>query len=932
MPFPYRDSKEAEPFALAYFQRLRASTDIRTTWLGLDALVQVRIQEPDVAVFIDTRGGQEMRIRPGHAAEEPDLTLTLSADTFHDIYSGYLNVFAAFASRRIRAEGNVALIMQTAWTLPQAIQIYRQQCASAGVAIEEAKAPQPAAPEAVADIRVGDRVDRLRERFLRSQRQVCVERARYLTESYRQTEGQPAVLRQAHALEHILTHMTVRIEPDELLVGNVTGKPLGAGVYPEGIAGRILGELPNLARRDCNTFAIALEDEQELLERILPYWRGKTIEDRARELWSPAVTASFEKVAPFILTEIAGIGHMLVNHQRVLERGLQAIIQEAARKEQEAEDPAQRDLYQAAQIAGRAVIAWANRYADEAQRLARDASDSRRAELLAIAEACRRVPAQPPRTFQEALQSVLFMHYATQIESWESAISLGRMDQFLYRAYKADTEAGLLSRDRTLELLACFYIKLSHSIPLFDADVTLAFSGLTNFANTVIGGVDSEGNDATNDLSYLMLEAMKRVRTPQPNFGVRLHSQAPRAFRDAISQAVADGIGNLQLFNDEVVIASLTNRGVPLQEARDYGIIGCVEQAVPGKSFTSSDAALFNLPLCLELALNNGRGRLFAEQLGLPTGDPRSFTCIEDVVEAFRAQVEYLAGQMVEALEGLAQAHAERRPVPLASSLTDDCLAQGLDLTAGGARYNFTGVQGVGVATVADSLAAIDWLVFDQKRISMDELLAALDSDFAGQEPLRQMLLNKAPKYGNDDDRADRFARLVAEIYCRAVEKYRNFRGGWYSPGLYSVTTHVAFGLMIGATPDGRHASESLSQGISPAHGRDRQGPTAALKSVAKLDHSLASNGVALVQMLSLGASAREHAAGVLGGLLEAYFALGGQELQWNLVDRATLIAAQQNPEAHRGLIVRVAGYSALFTDLNRVVQDELIARTQHTV
>jgi formate C-acetyltransferase len=347
---------------------------------------------------------------------------------------------------------------------------------------------------------------------------------------------------------------------------------------------------------------------------------------------------------------------------------------------------------------------------------------------------------------------------------------------------------------------------------------------------------------------------------------------------------------------------------------------------------TSSDAALFNLPLCLELALNDGRGRVLGEQLGPATGDPRGFTTIDDVVEAYRAQVEYLVGQMVEGQEGLARAHAEGRPMPLASSLTDDCLERGLDLTAGGARYNFTGDQGVGAATVGDSLAAIDRLVFRDKRVTMGELVAALDSDFAGQEPLRQMLLNKAPKYGNDDDDADRFARLTAETYCRAVEKHPSFRGGWYSPGMYSVTTHIAFGMMVGATPDGRHSHQPLSQGISPANGRDGHGPTAALKSAAKLNHTLISNGLALNQMLSLGAAAREHAPDVLGGLVGAYFDLGGQHLQWNIVDRATLIAAQQDPESYRGLIVRVSGYSALFTDLNRFVQDELIARTEHTV
>jgi len=932
MAFPYRDPQQAQPFILGYFERLRANDEIRRAWLGLEALVQVRLQEPDVAVLVDTRGGQEMLVSPGVADGEADLTLILSADSFHGIYTGQVNVFSAFAERMVRAEGNAGLVMQTAWTLPQAIQLYCEHCAAAGVPEQEAEAPAPAQEQTVEPAPAGDRVDRLRDRFLRGRRDVCIERARYLTESYRQTEGQPAVLRQARALEHVLSRITVRIEPDEILVGNVTGKPLGGGIYPEGIAGRILGELPNLARRDCNAFAIAPEDERELVESILPYWRGRTIEDRARELWPPAAAASFEKIAPFILTEIAGIGHMLINHQRVLERGLLVIVDEARSNGGNATEAARRDFYQAAEIAGLAVMAWANRYAEEAERLAGAATGPPRDELLAIAEACQRVPAQPPRTFQEALQSVLFMHHAAQIESWESAISIGRMDQFLCPAYRADIEAGRLSRDGALELLACFYVKLSHSIPLFDADVTLAFSGLTNFANTVIGGMDGEGNDASNELSYLMLEAMKRVRTPQPNFGVRLHSGAPREFRDAVVQAVADGIGNLQLFGDEAVIASLVNRDVPLQEARNYGIVGCVEQAVPGKSFTSSDAALFNLPLCLELALNSGRGRLFSDQLGLPTGDPTHFNSIEDVAEAYRTQVEYLVGQMVEALEGLAQAHAERRPVPLASSLTDDCLAQGLDLTAGGARYNFTGVQGVGAATVGDSLAAIDSLVFDQKRLTMDELVAALDTDFEGQEPLRQMLLNKAPKYGNDDDRADQFARLAAEVYCRAVEKHRSFRGGWYSPGLYSVTTHVAFGLMVGATPDGRHAGQPLSQGISPAHGRDRCGPTAALKSATKLDHTLVSNGLTIIQMLSLGASARQHASDVLGGLLEAYFGLGGQQLQWNLVDRATLIAAQRDPEAYRGLVVRVAGYSALFADLNRVVQDELIARTEHAV
>jgi pyruvate-formate lyase len=369
-----------------------------------------------------------------------------------------------------------------------------------------------------------------------------------------------------------------------------------------------------------------------------------------------------------------------------------------------------------------------------------------------------------------------------------------------------------------------------------------------------------------------------------------------------------------------------------LEEARNYAIIGCVEPAVPGVSFTSSDAALFNLGLCLELALNNGRGRLFTDQLGLPTGDPRSYTDIEQIIDAYRQQVAYLVGLMVQALDVLAEVHAEFKPKPFISATTGDCLERGLDLTWGGARYDFTGVQGIGSATVGDSLAALDALVFRESRVTMDELVAALDADFEGCEPLRQMLVNRAPKYGNDTPAADRFTRLAAEIYCQEVAKHRNPRGGRYQPGLYSVTTHVALGLVVGATPDGRRAGTPLSQGVSPAQGRDRQGPTAALRSTARLNHRLVSNGSACNQKLNPTFLQSDKGPETLASLLTGYFQLGGMQLQWNLVDREMLLAAQEHPEDHRDLIVRVSGYSAHFTDLERVVQDELISRMEHVL
>jgi formate C-acetyltransferase len=544
-----------------------------------------------------------------------------------------------------------------------------------------------------------------------------------------------------------------------------------------------------------------------------------------------------------------------------------------------------------------------------------------------------------------------FVLVAAQIEDYESAFSIGRLDQLLWPYYQADLEAGRLTEEQALELLQCFYIKVSHSIPLFDADVSLAFAGMTAFANAVVGGVDAAGHDATNPVSYLAVEAMRRVNTQQPNFGLRLHQDTPPQFLDAVTQAMAEGLRNVQFFNDEAIVPALVNRGVPLEEARDYGIIGCVEPAVPGVSFTSSDAALFNLGLCLELALNDGRGRLFTDQLGLPTGDPRRFASIEQVVEAYRRQVAYLVGLMVQALDVLARVHAEFKPKPFISATTGDCLERGLDLTWGGARYDFTGVQGVGVATVGDSLAALDALVFSsaaersgvesrnlargngrQGRITMNELLAALDADFEGHEPLRHMLVNRAPKYGNDDQTADRFTRLAAEIFCQEVERHANPRGGRYQPGLYSVTTHVALGLVVGATPDGRRASAPLSQGLSPVQGRDRHGPTAAMKSVARLNHTLVSNGSAFNQKLNPAFLHGGKGPKTLASLLQGYLRLGGMQLQWDLIDDEMLRAAQEHPQDYRDLIVRVSGYSAFFTDLERVVQDDIIMRMEHAV
>jgi pyruvate formate-lyase/glycerol dehydratase family glycyl radical enzyme len=929
--FPYRDPDQAAEFALGYFYRLRADPDILKTWLGLRSLIQVHITHPDIAVYVDTRDGETMDIHPGVAGEPPALILSLSADTFHRIYAGEMNVFLAFATRKIRTKGNVALIMKTTWTLPQAIRIYRQHGSELGLpGFARERTPDVAAP---VETKAGTRVERLLDRRLHTRPEVCIERARYYTQSMGQTEGQPQVIRQAKALAYVLEHLSVHIEADELIVGAITSKPLGAGVYPEGIGARVLGELETIGFREPNPFTVTDDQLQELRDEIMPYWRSKTLEERARARWSAEVTEAIDQVAPFIATEIGGIGHMLLNYEGILNHGLAWYADEASERQQAASSPREAEFYQAAAIACQAVVRFAERYAQEAERLASDEADpARQEELRRIAEGCRHVPAQPARSFQEALQAMQFVLVAAQIEDYESAFSIGRLDQLLWPYFQADINAGRLTEDGALELLQCFYIKVSHSIPLFDADVSLAFAGMTAFANAVVGGTDAEGNDATNPVSYLAVEAMRRVNTQQPNFGLRVHPGTPPEFLETVTQAMANGLQNIQFFSDEAIVPALVNRGVPLREARNYGIIGCVEPAVPGVSFTSSDASLFNLGLCLELALNQGRGRLFTDQLGLPTADPRRFTCIEDVIEAYRQQVAYLVGLMVKALDVLAEVHAEFKPKSFISATTGDCLQRGLDLTWGGARYDFTGVQGIGSATVGDSLAALDALVFRDGHLSMDNLLEALDADFEGYEGLRQMLIHRAAKYGNDDETADRFTRLAAEIYCQQVSSHSNPRGGHYQPGLYSVTTHVALGLAVGATPDGRRAGAPLSQGISPAQGRDRHGPTAAMQSAARLNHVLFSNGSAFNQKLNPAFLRGEKGPRTLSDLLTAYFKLGGMQLQWNLVDREMLQAAQQHPEDHRDLIVRVSGYSAHFTDLERVVQDDIISRMEHAI
>jgi len=785
-------------------------------------------------------------------------------------------------------------------------------------------------------IPITPRIKSLRDRILRAKPSICVERAKHYTESMKQTETEPMIIRQAKALAHVLENIPVKIFPGELVVGALVSKPPGAIVYPEGVGLRIVPELEEVRTREINSLNISDEEIEILKEEIDPYWSNRTLGAYSEQITPKKVTDLLYGGAYFILTEIAGISHVSINYPYLLSIGFEKIKEMAEEKIQQYEelksaDPEATDkaiFYRAAKTVAEAVIKFAHRYAEKAMETAKEEKNAaRKEELMKIADICRWVPTKPPRNFHEALQFVWFTQVALHQENYEQAISMGRIDQYLYPYYKKDVEAGLLDFEKAVELVECLWIKTNEIIPLFDAAVTLYFSGLPTNQAVTIGGFDEEGRDATNELTYVMLEAVRGVALRQPNFHVRLHKKSPRKLLEAIAEAITSGTNNVAIFNDETIVEAWVRKKIPLREARNYSTIGCVEPGPFGTSFTSSDAALFNLAICLELALNNGVGSVLGEKAGLETGDPLEFKGIDDVIEAFRKQVSHLVKHMTVGSNCSEIANQVIKPTPLLSLCVEGCFEAGKDVTTGSAKYNFTGVQGVGLADVADSLAALDQLVFKEKRIDMKELLEVLRMNFEGQEELRQLLNNRVPRYGNDDDLVDKYAQLVAKIYSDEVGKHRNVRNGWFIPGMYSMTTHIGFGFLTGALPSGRKLNDPLSNGVSPYGGSDRKGLTAAMRSVTKIDHALYTNGLSYTVSVSPVLFSGKEGMEKLISLIETYMKLGGMHIHFNIVDVNTLLAAQKNPEKHRDLLVRVAGYSAYFVDLTKDVQDEVIKR-----
>jgi formate C-acetyltransferase len=790
------------------------------------------------------------------------------------------------------------------------------------------------------------RVERLKNAILSSVPEIDAERAVLVTKAYQETEHLPMIIRRAKALEKILNEMTIVIRDDELIVGNQTVKPRSAPVFPEFSCKWLLDELDSLPKRTGDVFLVS-EETKATLREVLKYWDGKTVNEYAASLMptpvKDAMNAGVFTVGNYFFN---GVGHICVDYAKVLQKGFKGIAEEALEEAKKLDitnpdDHKKLQFLNAVVITSNAAINFAKRFAAEARRLAAiEKNPQRKAELEKIAENCEWVPANPARSFYEALQSFWFVQLIIQLESNGHSISPMRFDQYMYPYYAADIASGKITKEEAQELLDCLWVKFNDINKVRDEGSTKAFGGYPMFQNLIVGGQTPDGRDATNELSFMCLEATAHVRMPQPSISIRVWNKTPEELLLKAAEVSRIGLGMPAYYNDEVIIPALVNRGLTLEDARDYGIIGCVEPQKMGKTEGWHDAAFFNMAKVLELTIYNGECpndctkcsvKCSTKQLGPKTGEFTSFKTFDEFMEAFRQQMAYFVKLLVIADNAVDLAHAQKAPLPFLSSMVADCIKRGKSLGEGGAIYNFTGPQGVGVANVGDSLAALKYLVYEQKVISPVELKEALQKNFEGKEDLRQILLTRAPKYGNDDDSVDLLAREAALIYCREVEKYTNPRGGHFQPGLYPVSANVPLGAMTGATPDGRLAGTPLADGVSPASGRDLEGPTAAVTSVAKLDHHIASNGTLLNLKFHPAALAGESGLRNLASLVRTFFDQKGLHVQFNVVSKDTLLDAQRNPERYRSLVVRVAGYSAFFTALDKAIQDDIIARTEQS-
>lgn len=783
---------------------------------------------------------------------------------------------------------------------------------------------------------VSERVARLRQLSLEAKPQICLERAELVTEIDREIPATvSAPLRRARVFERLCERKGIWIGEDELIVGEKGPSPKATPTFPE-LCCHSLADLDVLSGREKISYAVDEATRRAYRESILPYWRGRSMRDLIFEEMTPEWKAAYEAGVFTEFMEQRAPGHTVLD-DKIYRKGFldfEADLRCSLAALDYLNDPrayAREQELKAMLVCVQALIRFAERHAKEARRLAREEKNpDRRAELERMAEVCSRVPAHAPRTFWEALQYYWFVHLGvtTELNTWD-AFNPGRLDQHLLPFYQQDLAAGRMTRGQAEELLQCLWIKFNNQPAPPKVGVTAEESGTyTDFAQINTGGVREDGSDGVNEVTYLILDVIESMRLLQPSSSIQVSKKNPDAFVRRAAEIIRTGFGQPSAFNADLIVQELVRQGKLLTDARNGGSSGCVEVGAFGKE-NYNLTGYFNLPKVLEIALHDGVDPRTGKRIGVSTGDPPRWATFEELFAAFEAQIRHFVEIKVRGNNVIERLYAEQMPAPFLSLLIDDCIARGRDYHDGGARYNTTYIQGVGLGTTTDALTALKFHVFDRKTLGMSEFLQVLEDNFTGHERVRQLLLNKTPRYGNDDDYADSVMRAVFEAYFHAVDGRPNTKGGTYHINLLPTTVHIYFGSVTLATPDGRRAGEPLSEGVSPVQGADRRGPTAVLRSVAKMDH-VRTGGTLLNQKFSPELLKDEEGLEKLVHLIRTYFALDGHHVQFNVVDAATLHAAQEHPEEHRDLIVRVAGYSDYFCDLGKALQDEIIARTEH--
>ncbi len=819
---------------------------------------------------------------------------------------------------------------------------------------------------------------RYKERLLRAPYEICIERARYYTESFKETEGLSPAIRAAKALAHTLEHVTLDVRDEELIAGNRSSKQVGTVLPVErGDINTVLDlELDFLTRRERQPYVIDDADRRELVEEILPWWRGRTMRDRKKIAWRrhrlylkpsfrpwslyrryrsldlarlreatavPDLSLSYARRAfnellynnPLLVTNVFDVqGHLILGHANVLKTGFIG-IRERALTQKEASlrknDRKGADFLDAVVLCCDAVESYASRLADHLETQARHTDNpERKEELAAMARRCRHVPVHPPRDFHEAVQA-LWMTQVVGLMSYgmPAIFAVGRLDQMLFPFYERDRREGRIDEAQATRLIEELLIKLATNLLLlpYVGKQTGNELGADSCAPTV-GGLDEHGEDAVNDLSFLFLDAFENVESMGNSFTIRLSEKTPESFWKRALGTFRRTSG-AALYNDDMAVQALENCGVSHKDALNYGIIGCVEPTGDGDTFGCTSGNDLSLVAALEMALLNGHLRLMGRRIGPRTGNPCRFERFEQLMDVYRKQLRFLIRFVARAVDCKDRVYRDGFPNPFVSSTLSGCVEKARDMTDGGARYDFNSISGRGLGTVVDSLMAIRRFVFEERSISMERLLESLEKNFKGDDVLRERLKTRGPTFGSGTQDADALANDIVTFFCREVSSLRTVRGGVYRPGFFSYGMHVVEGLFLGATPNGRRSGEPVSNSFSPANGAERNGPTAMLRSIASIDHRRISNGCSVNVKLSPSLFKGEERLQKMVDLVQVFFSMGGMELQPNVISSDTLRRAQQHPEEYRGLVVRVSGYSALFTDLGTPLQDEIISRTE---